>query len=192
MKRKVLMWIIAAIVAVSIVGCGNSTQNATDATTSEFEEFRLKWAGNNGQVWNSLVFDDEMVCSVVSKNRYDKDTAAVFAKLIVGLFKPEAGVMLFLSNINCEDATYMTVTIDDSFKFPFDIQAKYGDFSTAPSNSTVKQLVGDAVDKFSMVMPKQNVQTLITKLKTAKKISIEIPIKGEVFKFEFETANTIE
>lgn len=188
MKRKVLMWIIVAIVARCIVGCNNSTQNTNDATMSKFEEFRLKWAGNNGKEWNKMDMEGETLCFLISKNHYDKDTAAVFAKIFVGIFEPKPQMLLFISNINCETVKNVVISMDNK-NFPTDVQSKYLDLSSLPPTSGMKMVVGEAVDKCTGI----NIDPeLIGELKKAHIITVEIPINGEKFKFEFETANTIE
>lgn len=191
MKRKVLMWILVAIVAVGIVGCGNSTQNTNDATSSKFEDFRLKWAENDGTIWNYKNLDGEDIFTLVSLNNYNvNDTTACFAKAMV--CPTEKELFLFVSNVNLRNAGNINISANhktlelsafESERIKEHFIAQY--YATNDSTKKTKEVFGNA-DSLTFFLCNRSPE--MTRLIY---FTIDIFHGRDTIKFEFESKKTI-
>ena len=112
-KRRFVLFttrLLAILVAVSVIECGTATQNANSVVQNQFEEFRLKLAGNNGESWNHQQDSNgDDLFTLVSQNNYKVDEKTpCFAKVLVCPTAKE--MFMMVSNVNLQNTGNVNIT----------------------------------------------------------------------------------
>lgn len=154
------------------------------ATAANAQDFRLKWAENDGKSWKCVSEGGSKLCSFVSDNGY---ADSVYAKLCVMSNQREA--MLFLSNIDNSEVVGCLLDTDTKSKDFFvdkgNMFVKYADFKG--EQNAMHGIIGNAVDKATCIILKDCAGTI----SVAKRISIKMHVGDDFFEFKFSPAKPI-
>lgn len=157
---------------------------AAMTASAQDEDFRLKWAENDGKSWKCVSEGGSKLCSLVSDNGY---ADSVYAKLCV--MNNQREVMLFLSNIDNSEVVGCLLDTDTKSKDFFvdkgNMFVKYADFKG--EQNAMHGIIGNAVDKATCIILKDCAGTI----SVAKLIKIRLYFGDELFEFRFSPAKPI-
>lgn len=169
--------IIMAIIAMA----------AATAANAQDEDFRLKWAENDGTEWNIKDLGKEKYCTLVSEVEDADYKVYVYAKLVV--LPPDPTTMLFISDIDCEGVLSVFATIGEEKYIISDVKSKYADYAANP-NMIGKDIAG--IDRATILMFED--ERVSKALRTAKKIKLFIKTSSQYkyLTFNFTTSHPME
>lgn len=158
---------------------------AAMTASAQNDEFRLKWAENDGWEWKITNLGGEKLCSLVSFDAIEEYTEPVYTKIVA--MPPDNTIMLFVSNLDCEGVKSLLIYIDGKAYSVRDLKSKYADYSVHP-NMIGKDIAG--VNKATIIMFED--ARVSEALRSTMGIQINIQAPDGWLRFNFSVSHPME